>query len=451
MKKDIAVVICNWNKKEYVLRCIESVLASTVKNIDIYVVDNASTDGSVIAIQQWYGDSVFLIQNEVNKGGAGGFNTGIRTVLKKTYTYIHLLDNDAFLDVVALENSMEFLEQYPDVGIVGSKIYLMDVPEQIQEMGARINYNTFNIELNYGGAVDDKNIPEIVECDYVPACSMMVRTEALRKAGAMDEQYFIYWDDIDLGYRIKQAGYRIVCYGRAKAWHKRGAVAKANTFSTYYFWRNRVHFFASYLNDAALKRFAERLQEEMFQAIYMSNYTGRYNNARTILHAVEDALNGIRNKAGKDRIFEREQVPERFLQVISEYKEVEIVVRSDIRTLRMIVESIQQSHESVKVSLVSKNNMVSELRSQFPNLPIYSRIGGSGSQFICQACNYISEVRNEISDDIQMYVDQFMNVIHSKEDREHMKAYDTVYDLFRNIHLPVLQQRMLEWKERHSV
>jgi hypothetical protein len=450
MLRKTAVVICNWNKKDYVLKCINSVLTSTIKDVDVYVVDNASTDGSTVAIYEQYRNKVFVIENEINKGGAGGFNTGIEAVLEKGYTYIHLLDNDAFLDAYTLENSMEFLEQNPDVGVVGSKIYLMDAPEQIQEMGARINYNTFNIELNYGGAIDDGTIPDVLECDYVPACSMMIRTEALRKAGTMDEQYFIYWDDIDLGYRIKQAGYRIVSYGQAKAWHKRGAAAKTNTFSTYYFWRNRVHFFASYLTNEDLMRFAERLQDEMFQAIYMSNYTGRFNNACTILFAVEDALDGVRGRARNKRIVEREQVPDRFIESLRKYKQIEVIAGSSMRTLRSVIEAIYQHCTDVKVALVSQELSVEELSLQFPDVPIYSRVGESNSEFICQTCNHISEVRNEICDDIHMYVDQFFNVIESKKDRDYIKAYDTAYELFRNIHLPVLKQRLREWKGRHG-
>ncbi len=90
MKDDmrkIGVVICNYNKRDYVLNCIASMLKQSVE-ADIYVVDNASADGSAEAVRQKYGQQVTLIENKDNLGGSGGFNTGLRRVLQEDYTYI---------------------------------------------------------------------------------------------------------------------------------------------------------------------------------------------------------------------------------------------------------------------------------------------------------------------------------------------------------------------------
>ena len=80
--KEIGIVICNYNKSAYVVKCIETVLASDYQNFDIYVVDNASTDNSVEAIKKNYKDIVTVLENKENLGGSGGFNTGIRKVLE---------------------------------------------------------------------------------------------------------------------------------------------------------------------------------------------------------------------------------------------------------------------------------------------------------------------------------------------------------------------------------
>lgn len=81
--KKIGIVICNYNKSEYVVNCIQSVLESKTDDFDIFVVDNASTDNSVEAVRNRYGDQVNVLVNSENLGGSGGFNTGIRTVLEK--------------------------------------------------------------------------------------------------------------------------------------------------------------------------------------------------------------------------------------------------------------------------------------------------------------------------------------------------------------------------------
>lgn len=82
----IGVVICNYNKKDFVLQCVQSVLESKEKNFDIYVVDNASSDGSAEALKKAYGNRITVIENKENLGGSGGFNTdyessGIKGIL----------------------------------------------------------------------------------------------------------------------------------------------------------------------------------------------------------------------------------------------------------------------------------------------------------------------------------------------------------------------------------
>ena len=98
----IGVVICNYNKKDFVLQCVQSILESKEKNFDIYVVDNASSDGSAEALKKAYGNQITVIENKENLGGSGGFNTGLRIVRDKGYSYFMCLDDDAAVDENAL-------------------------------------------------------------------------------------------------------------------------------------------------------------------------------------------------------------------------------------------------------------------------------------------------------------------------------------------------------------
>ena len=75
--KKIGIVICNYNKQDYIIRCIESVFASTIQDFDVYVVDNASTDASVKTIEEAFGSKVQMIVNKENLGGSGGFHVGV--------------------------------------------------------------------------------------------------------------------------------------------------------------------------------------------------------------------------------------------------------------------------------------------------------------------------------------------------------------------------------------
>ena len=108
----IAAVICNYNKSKYVTECIQSVLESSVRNFDIIVVDNASTDDSAACIREKYAGKLVLLENQENLGGSGGFNTGIRYAMEKGYEYVWCLDNDVLVDEKAVSVLYDFLENY---------------------------------------------------------------------------------------------------------------------------------------------------------------------------------------------------------------------------------------------------------------------------------------------------------------------------------------------------
>ena len=104
--------------------------------------------------------------------------------------------------------------------------------------------------------LEDGSLPDVIECDTVATCAVMVRADAVKQngVGIMPEDNFIYWDDMEWGYRIKLAGYRVVTLAEAKALHQMGAnTRKENTFINYYMWRNRTNFFMRFTPEAQME------------------------------------------------------------------------------------------------------------------------------------------------------------------------------------------------------
>lgn len=99
--------------------------------LDTIGVDNASTDGNPERILEKYGDQVTLLQNAENLGGSGGFNTGLRLVLEKDYSYAMCLD-DAMVDEQAISELYTYLEQHSDTGMAGARVYHTQMPEYVQ-------------------------------------------------------------------------------------------------------------------------------------------------------------------------------------------------------------------------------------------------------------------------------------------------------------------------------
>lgn len=297
--KDIGVVICNYNKVQDVIDCIDSVLASDFQNFDLYVVDNASTDGSAEAVQKKYdAKQVTLIQNTENLGGSGGFNTGIRLTYEKGYRYIACLDNDILVDKGALGALYDFMEQHKDVGIVGSKVYHREEPDYIQQFGLNIDFERFGAETLYADYLDDDTVPEAIYCDAVATCSVLVRREAIEKAGIMPEDNFIYWDDMEWSHRIRMAGYQVAAYAGSKVWHRMGAInASKSSFVNYYLWRNQINFFMKYTPENMLETMSVYLLQAVFDAMYESMYREQHFSMNAIRYAFDDALHLVRGKA----------------------------------------------------------------------------------------------------------------------------------------------------------
>ena len=177
--KKIGIVICNFNKVDKVLECIQCILENKFTDYDLYVVDNASTDGAPDAIRDKYG-----------LGGSGGFNTGLRVAYKEGYEYLMCVDNDAMLDENAIGNLYKFLEEHDEVGMAASKIYHLEAPDYIQQFGQTIDFEYFCTDVPHLDMYEDGSMPDYLYVDSVAACSLMIRRSTIDKIGFMPEENF---------------------------------------------------------------------------------------------------------------------------------------------------------------------------------------------------------------------------------------------------------------------
>jgi hypothetical protein len=303
--KKVGIVICNYNKVQKVLECIQCILEQTFTDYDLYVVDNASTDASVQEIREKYGDEVHLIVNKENLGGSGGFNTGLREVYSKGYPYLMCVDNDAMLDENAVGNLAAFLDEHDEVGMAASKIYHLEAPDYIQQFGQTIDFDYFCTEVPHLNMIEDGTMPDYLYVDSVAACSLMVRRTTIDKIGFMPEENFLYWDDTEWCYLCNKAGMKVASVGTSKALHAMGAKKEdVNTFPTYYAWRNWIKFFSKFTPQERLDKMTETFLSSVFEVVYAGIHKGEYNKTKTVMLAYDDAIHGVMGKAGDNRIFE---------------------------------------------------------------------------------------------------------------------------------------------------
>jgi GT2 family glycosyltransferase len=306
----VCAVVCNWNKKDYVLKCVESVRRSGYPSLDIVVVDNASTDGSAAALKARF-PGITVIENSENLGGTGGFNTGLRWVLERdTYDYVWLLDNDVTAAPDALEKLVETMTSSPDFGIVGSVILKMDEPGVVHELGGFVDRETFTLPLNDHDARMEDLPSRHAEVDYVPACSILVDVDKMREIGIMDEGFFLYYDEVEWCSRFQKKRYKIIAAPGSKIWHKGGAGNRGNNLPIYFQWRNKFTFFLRLLEEEAERqRFVHTFFDELVTAMYTSRFTGKVNAYKTFVRAAADILKGQRGKPDGKRVFSRDTEP----------------------------------------------------------------------------------------------------------------------------------------------
>ncbi|MCD7709199.1 MAG: glycosyltransferase family 2 protein [Clostridiales bacterium] len=303
--KRTAAVICNYNKADFVVNCIQSVIESKADDFDIFVVDNASTDDSVERVRKMYGDKVTLLVNEENLGGSGGFNTGIREAVKRGYEYVWCLDNDVLVDENALGELEDFMGRHLEVGMAGSKVVNMDDTDVVQQFGLTVDFENFCMEAKYLGCVTTSEMPDVVYSDAVAACSVLVRSSLIEKIGSMPEENFLYWDDTEWGIRCNLAGYRVASVGSSIVAHAMGAKKESvNTFATYYAWRNWIVFFLKYTKPSQLPRMCNTFLSSIFEIIYEGLYRDEENKMKTVMFAYDDALHCRMGKATDGKIFD---------------------------------------------------------------------------------------------------------------------------------------------------
>ncbi len=218
-----SIVIPNWNGKDSLGDCLNA-LKSQSQPVDVIVVDNGSSDGSAEFIEKNYPD-VILLKNARNLGFAGGVNTGIKYSLEHGYDFVALLNNDAVADQKWLEHLVKFLDSHPRVGIVTGKILAAD-GKHLDSTGDI--YTIWGLPFPRGR--DELDSGKYDKGPWIFGASggaSLYRAKMLKAVGLFDEDFFAYYEDIDISFRAQLAGWKIAYNPQAMVRHQIGATSVA--------------------------------------------------------------------------------------------------------------------------------------------------------------------------------------------------------------------------------
>ena len=229
---DLSVVIVNYQTFELTKNTINSILEYNYPfSVEILVVDNASTDDSLSRLKDYFGSKVKFIASAENNGFAAGNNQALRIADGR---YQLLLNSDTVVWQDTLEDIYNYMEKHEDVGACGCRVLLEngELDKACKRSFPNVKNSFFRLfHIPTKSSNDNYNLTdlpddEVYEIDCLTGAFMFMRKDALDDAGLLDETFFMYGEDIDLCYRIKKAGWKIIYYGKSKITHLKGASSK---------------------------------------------------------------------------------------------------------------------------------------------------------------------------------------------------------------------------------
>lgn len=279
------VIIVNWNSGPLLARCLEHLQKQTVRPDRIIVVDNASSDGSALCALE---AGVTLLPMQANLGFAVANN---RAVAECDSEFVALLNPDAFPAPDWLERLLGAASAFPDAAAFGSRQLVADHPDILDGIGDVFHISGLVWRLRYGAL---QNASDLVLKEIFSPCAAaaLYRRSALVAAGGFDEDFFCYVEDVDLGFRLRLAGYQSIYVPEAVVHHVGSATTggRHSDFSLYHGHRNLVWTFVKNMPG---KLFWLLLPLHVLLNLISIIWFALRGRGGVILRAKRDALSGL--------------------------------------------------------------------------------------------------------------------------------------------------------------
>lgn len=267
----VTIVLLNYNGYEDTIACFESLQNITYQNYNIIIVDNNSPDKSMDKINKYMVEkelenvffesfnkamnypeklpAVSLIQSAYNGGYGHGNNIGIKYALKNSVDYVLILNNDTIVEPSFLEPMVQMCEKDKGIGIASGKIYFYDRPDTIWFNGGKFSACKAKVtHFNF----NEKDTGQIVKepITFISGCMWLVPKNVFHVVGLINEEYFMYVEDLEFCQRVLNKGYTLKVLTEGSVYHKVGSSTQGRFSSFSVFWRTRnMNKFISYMEN----------------------------------------------------------------------------------------------------------------------------------------------------------------------------------------------------------
>jgi GT2 family glycosyltransferase len=289
LKPSVYIILVQWNGWSETTACLSSLESLAYENRNVIVVDNGSTDDSVVHIRQRFPWANVVLTGK-NLGFSGGCNAGLHRALAEGADYVWLLNNDAIAHPGALDALVDKAETDSRIGAVGSAIYSMEEPTQLQAWGGGYVNFWMGRARHFRKPVSDEKV------QYITGASLLIRRRVLETVGLLDDEIFLYWEDPEYCWRLRRAGWRLAVAGESKIWHKGMSTSRRNPKLDMFYNASAVRFFRQHSPTPLLS-----LSVGSFLRIAKQLMVGDWRRARAIWAGVNQGTVGNVIGRGQER------------------------------------------------------------------------------------------------------------------------------------------------------
>lgn len=298
----VAIVILNWNGYELTRNCLLSLRNISFESYKIILVDNGSSDNSLIKLKEEFREVIYL-SNKENLGFTGGNNVGVRYALEKEFDHILLLNNDTIVERGFLNPLVNFLESNSDYAAVQPKICYEGKRNIIWNAGGGF-FKPLNMTWSIGAGKEDLGqFDKEFDTEWITGCAFMVKASYLNMVGLFDESYFAYYEDVDWSFRLKKAGGKLRYLPKSKIFHvvsasskkKKGKEGVISPLVHYLRIRNHLFLTRSHSGNIAFAFSLIYQTVKMITFIGIMLVRGRFTKAKAILRGFMEGILNQRN------------------------------------------------------------------------------------------------------------------------------------------------------------
>jgi GT2 family glycosyltransferase len=246
----VSIIIVSWNTCELLADCLASIYQHPPQApFEVWVVDNASTDGSPAMVRETFQKTV-LIENQENRGFAAANN---QALMRCRGELVLFLNSDATLQPGSLQEMIEFMDQHPEAGALGGMLLNPDGSFQASYAPFPSLFSEFLLISGLArlviGPYAPSPRPQKQEkphpVDWVAGAGLLVRKAALEQLGPFDERYFMYSEETDLCWRIRQSGWQVWYHPHIRLFHLGGGSSRKNSLQSYtHLYQSKIDFFS---------------------------------------------------------------------------------------------------------------------------------------------------------------------------------------------------------------